>query len=404
MAAGSKELSREEGLFVGGLNAALIDEPLPRAVWALYLLMGVVVVAILWSSLAHVDEITRADGRIIPDGAEQVISSLESGILSAVLVHEGEEVEAGQPLAQLDPTRAEASQAEGQAKLLALKAAVARLNAEALGKPLSFPPEVQKDAALVASETEVFETRRRTLDESVASTGRSIELIQRELRLSQNMAAKGLMSDVEVMRLTRQVNEMQAVRNERVSRFRQDATAELSRAQTELAQVNEQMIVRQDTMQRTVLKSPVRGLVKTIKINTVGGVVGSGAAIMEVTPLGPRVLVEARIKPKDIGFMQLGQSTIIKLNGYDYNVIGGLKGHIEYISPDVLGDTDKNGVNAYYRVVIGTERNDDLEYKGKPLPVLPGMTATVEVRTGERSVLSYLLRPMMKSREALRER
>lgn len=399
-----QELTRQEGLFVGGLNAAMLDEPLPRAVWALYLLMAVVVVAITWSALAHVDEITRADGRIVPDGSEQVIASLESGILAAVLVHEGEEVEVGQPLAQLDPTRAEASQAEGQAKLLSLKAAVARLNSEALGKPLAFPPEVQKNPGLVQSETEVFETRRRTLDESVASTGRSIELIQRELRLSQNMAAKGLMSDVEVMRLTRQVNEMQAVRNERVSRFRQDATAELSRAQTELAQLGEQMVVRKDNMQRTVLKSPVRGLVKTIKIGTVGGVVGSGASIMEVTPLGPRVLVEARIKPKDIGFVQLGQSAIVKLNGYDYNVLGGLKGHIEYISPDALGDTDKNGANAYYRVVIGTERNDDLEYKGKPLPVLPGMTATIEVRTGERSVLSYLLRPMMKSREAMRER
>jgi adhesin transport system membrane fusion protein len=398
------DLTREEGLFVGGLNAALLDEPLPRAVWGVYLLLAVVVVGVLWSAFAHVDEITRADGRIVPDGSEQVIASLESGILSAVLVHEGEEVGVGQPLAQLDPTRAEASQAEGQAKFASLKAQVARLTAEAMGKPLVFPPDVQKTPALVASETEVYESRARTLNESVASTDRSIGLIQRELKLAQNMSAKGLMSDVEVMRLNRQVNEMQAVRNERVSRFRQDATAELARAQTDLAQISEQMVVRQDTMQRTVLKSPVRGLVKTIKIGTVGGVVPSGAAIMEVTPLGPRVLVEARIKPKDIGFVQLGQNAIIKLNGYDYNVLGGLKGTIEYISSDALGDTDKNGANAYYRVVIGTERNDDLEYKGKPLPVLPGMTATVEVRTGERSVLSYILRPMMKSREALRER
>ncbi len=398
------ELTREEGIFVGGLNAAMVNEPLPRSVWALYLLLAAVGVAILWSALAHVDEVTRSDGRIVPDGAEQVIASLDSGILSAIMVHEGEEVEAGQPLAQLDPTRAEASQAEGQVKRLSVVAQVARLTAESLGKPLEFPPELKKQPALIASETEVFETRKRVMDEAVASTSRSIDLINRELRLSQNMAAKGLMSDVEVMRLTRQVNEMQAVRSERIGRFRQDASAELARAQTELSQQSEQMVVRQDTMQRTVLKSPVRGLVKSIKINTVGGVVPSGASIMEITPLGPRVLVEARIKPKDIGFLQLGQSAIIKLNGYDYNVLGGLKGTIEYISPDALGDTDKNGQNAYYRVVIGTERNDDLEYKGQALPVLPGMTATVEIRTGERSVLSYVLRPMMKSREAMRER
>jgi len=398
------ELTREEGLFVGGLNAAMIDDPMPRAVWALYLLLAVVGVAIAWSALAHVDEVTRSDGRIIPDGAEQVIASLDSGILSAIMVHEGEEVEVGQPLAQLDPTRAEASQAEGQAKRLSLVAQVARLTAESLGKPLEFPRELQKQPGLIASETEVYETRKRVVDEAVSSTNRSIDLINRELKLSQSMAAKGLMSDVEVMRLTRQVNEMQAMRNERIGRFRQDASAELARAQTELSQQSEQMVVREDTMQRTVLKSPVRGLVKSIKINTVGGVVSSGAAIMEIVPLGPRVLVEARIKPKDIGFLQLGQSAIIKLNGYDYNVLGGLKGTIEYISPDALGDADKNSQNAYYRVVIGTERNDDLEYKGQALPVLPGMTATVEIRTGERSVLSYILRPMMKSREAMRER
>jgi adhesin transport system membrane fusion protein len=398
------EITREEGLFVGGLNAALIDEPLPRAVWVLYLLLGAVAAAIVWSSFAHVDEITRSDGRIVPDGAEQVIASLDSGILSSILVQEGEEVEAGQPLAHLDPTRAEAAQAEGQAKRLSLMAQVARLSAESLGKELAFPPEVQKQPALVAAETEVHATRMRVLDDAVSSINRSIELLNRELRLSQNMAAKGLMSDVEVMRLTRQVNEMQAARNERVSRFRQDVSAELARAQIDLSQLSEQMVVRTDAMQRTVLKSPVRGWVKSIKINTVGGVVPAGASIMEITPLGPRVLVEARIKPKDIGFLQLGQSAIIKLNGYDYNVLGGLKGNIEYISPDALGDTDKNGQNAYYRVVIAAERNDNLEYKGKTLPVLPGMTTTVEIRTGERSVLSYLLRPMLKSREALRER
>jgi len=399
-----RSLTREEGLFVSSVNAALLDEPMPRAIWVLYLLLAVVATAILWASFAKVDEVTRAQARIVPDGSEQVIASLESGILSAVLVHEGDQVEVGQTLVQLDPTRAEAAQNEGAARHVALQATVARLRAEALGLPLKFPPEVQAAAPnVVASETEVYEARKRLLDESVASTTRSVGLLNKELHMSQAMAAKGLMSDVEVMRLTRQVNELESQRSEQIARFRQDASSELARTQTDLAQMDEQMVVRKDVMQRTELKSPVHGFVKSIKISTVGGVVPGGAAIMEIVPLGDKLKVEAHIQPKDIGFLQLGQSAIIKLNGYDFNVLGGLKGNITYISPDTLGDADKGAAGAYYRVVIDAQRTD-LQYKGKPLPILPGMTALVDIRTGDRSVLSYLLRPLLKSREALQER
>lgn len=404
MAANDKtSLSRQESLFVTGLGSAHIDEPLPRATWALYLLLAVVVTAIAWSSLAHVDEVTRSDGRIVPDGREQVIASLDSGILRELFVREGQEVQAGQELAQLDPTRVEASQNEGQAKRLALKAQVARLQAEANGRALKFPPEVLAVPRVAEAETEAYEARRRLLDEAVGAIGRSAGLLAKEQRIAQDMAAKGLMSDVEVMRLNRQVNELQQQRSERISRFRQEASSELVRVQTEMAQLDEQMIVRQDAMQRTVLKSPVRGVVKNIRVNTVGGVITTGAPIMEISPIGPRVLVEARIKPKDIGFLRVGQTAEIKLNGYDFNVYGGLEGKIEYISPDAMGETEKNNDSTYYRVVISAERNNT-HFKGKPLPVIPGMQAMVDIRTGDRSVLSYLLRPMMKSREALRER
>lgn len=409
--AAERSLSREEGLFVNGVQAALIDEPLPRAVWALYLLLVVLVVAIAWAALAKVDEVTPSQGRIVPDGKEQIIASLESGLLSKLFVREGEEVEAGQPLAQMDPTRAEAAQNESQVKRLALLAQVARLKAEATGRAPVFPPEVLEVPRITAAETEVLEARRRVLDEAIASMNRSANLVGRELKMAQDMAAKGLMSDVEVMRLNRQMNELQQQRNERISRARQDASAELSRAQNELAQMDEQMVVRDDTMKHTLLKSPLRGLVKNIRINTVGGVVPSGSPIMEIVPLGPRVMVEARIKPKDIGFVQLGQSAIIKLAGYDYNVHGGLEGKIEYISPDALGEADKGGEGTYYRAVIAADRSHLVGRKkgvgagkAEPLPVIPGMTAMVEIRTGERSVLSYLLRPMLKSREAMRER
>lgn len=398
-----RSLSREEGLFVGGIHAALIDEPMPRAVWALYLLALVMLVGVVWSAVATVDEVTRSDGRIVPDGKEQIITSLESGVLEKLLVAEGQEVDAGQPLAELDPTRAEAAQNESQVKRLGLMAQVARLRAEALGIALKFPDEVQAVKRLVDSESEVFETRRRVLDEAVSSINRSVGLLVSEQKLAQDMASKGLMSNVEVMRLTRQVNELQQQRNERIARFRQEASSDLSRVQTELAQLDEQLVVRRDALQHTVLKSPVRGLVKNIKLNTVGGVVASGAAIMEIVPLGPRVLIEARIKPRDVGFVQEGQEAIIKLAGYDYNVYGGLHGRIEYISPDALGEEQKGGEGTYYRALITSDRST-LRKNGEPLPVIPGMTASVEIRTDERSVLSYVLRPMLKSQEALRER
>lgn len=396
-------LTKEEGHFVSALHAAHIDEPLPRATWALYLLCAVVTVAITWSALARVDEITRSDGRIVPDGREQVIASLDAGILRELKVREGQEVKAGQELAFLDPTRVEAQQNESQAKMLALKAAAARLSAEANGRAsVQWPADVDPKARYAQGEAESFEARKRLLDEAVGAINRSLGLISRELKLAQDMSRSGLMSDVEVMRLNRQVNEIQQQRTERLSRYRQEASQELVRVQSELSQLDEQMVVRQDALTRTVLKSPVHGVVKSIKAGTIGGVIASGAPILEISPIGPQVLVQARIKPRDIGFVRLGQTAEVKLAGYDFNTYGGLEGKVTYISPDAVTEGDAKG-EGHYRVIVTAERNN-LKYKGEKLPVIPGMTSTVEIKTGERSVLSYLLRPVMKSQEALRER
>lgn len=403
---GARSLDKREGLFVNPLSVANLDEPLPRATWVLYLLIATVAVAITWACFAQVDEVTRSEGRIVPDGKEQIIASLESGVLAELFVKEGQEVEAGQALARLDPTRFEAQENEGQVKRLSLQVAIARLTAEANGRALKFPNELVAQPAakaLIDNETDVYESRQRVLVEAVASLDRSIGLTNKELRMSQDMAKQGLMSDVEVMRLVRAVNELQQQRSERISRARQEASAELARNQNELAMLDEQMVVRKDVLTRTLLRSPVHGLVKNIRSNTVGGVITTGAPLMEIVPLGSKVLIEAKIKPKDIGFVRVGQTAEIKLNGYDYNVNGGLEGKIEYISPDSLGDVERGADSGYYRALIRSEKST-LRDKGKPLPVIPGMSATVDIRTGARSVMSYLLRPMMKSREALQER
>lgn len=390
--------------FMSALAAAQVDEALPRATWALYLMAAALLAFIAWAAWAEVDEVARAEGRIVPDGRDQVIASLEPGLLGALLVKEGETVKAGQALVRLDPTRVEAAQNEGELKRLALMATAARLRAEANGTALQFPPELKDAKALREAEAEAFESRRRLLDDSLAGLSRSAGLVQRELDIAQRMAAQGLMSNVEVMRLTRQVSELQLQRSERVNRFRQEASSDLVRVQNELAVITEQLVVRDDQLQRTVLTSPVEGIVKAIKINTLGGVVGGGAPIMEISPTTGRLLVEARVKPRDIGFVRVGQKAEVKLSGYDFNVYGGLHGRVESISPDAIGEPDKGADAMYYRALVVSEKNTLRPREGQPLPLIPGMAAQVDIRTGERSVLSYLLRPMLKSREALQER
>jgi adhesin transport system membrane fusion protein len=397
---------RGDAAFMSGVRAAQVTEASPHVAWVLYLIAAVIAATLTWASLSRVDEVTRADARVIPDGHEQVIASLEGGILRELFVHEGEQIDVGQDLAELDPTRFKAQQAEGEAKRIAVKAQIARLTAEAYGRTLEFPADVLAVAGVADSEREAYSARKRGLDEAVGSNQRGIEMLRRELAMSEAMSAKGLLSEVEVLHLRRQVNDMSLQSQDRINRFRQDATSELVKLQADLAQIVEQQAGRQDVLTRTVIKSPVHGLVKNIRSNTLGGVVAPGAPIMEIVPLGPRTLIEARVKPGDIGFLQVGQVAKIKLAAYDFSLYGNLDGSIDSISPDAIGDPDRAvGSNdpTYYRVMLHVNTNT-LHEKGKPLPLLPGMTGSVEVRIGERSVLNFLLRPMLKSKEAFRER
>jgi adhesin transport system membrane fusion protein len=387
------------------LRAATTVQAMPGTRAALWLMLLFVAAAIAWATLARVNQITRADGRVVPAGREQVIASLEGGILRELHVREGMQVAVGQELALLDPTRFEAQQNEGQAKRLALTATVARLQAEAGGQALSFPPELAAASAFRIAETESHNARQRGLDEGLRANARSVELLSRELGTAEAMSAKGLMSEVEVLRLQRQVNELKLQSQERINRFRQEASTDLVRVRSELAQLAEQMEGRADVLRRTVLRSPVQGLVKNIRVSTLGGVVAPGAAVMEIVPIGNEVLVEARIKPSEIGFVRVGQQVQFKLSAYDFNTYGGLHGRIASISPDALGDPERaaSADATYYRAVVHTEHST-LQAHGQPLPVLPGMTGSVEVQTGERSVLSFLLRPMLRSNEAFTER
>lgn len=401
----TKPLRRDDFAFLSPLQQAQQHEPAHAATWAVYLMLAALVVAVVWSALAQVDMVTRADSKVIPVGREQVIASLEGGILRELKVREGEAVAAGQALALLDPTRVEAQQNEGRLKRLALLATVARLQAEATGKALAWPKELAELPKVIEGETASFEARRRALNEAVGTNQRNQALLEKELALAQQFSAKGLMSEVEVMRLRRQVNDLAMGTQERINRFRQDASAELVKTQTELTMLGEQQVVRDDILRRTTLTSPVRGLVKNIRMNTVGGVVSAGAPVMEIVPVDDQVLVELRIKPADIGFVRVGHPVEIKLSAYDFTIYGSLHGTVDTVSPDALGEgTNAAGAEAsWYRALVRADASK-LKAGGKPLPVLPGMVGTAEIRTGQRSVLSFILRPMMKATEAFTER
>ncbi|MBP7665277.1 MAG: HlyD family efflux transporter periplasmic adaptor subunit [Burkholderiaceae bacterium] len=401
-----RPLRGDDIAFLSPLQQAQQHEPAHAATWAVYLMLAALVVALVWAALAQVDMVTRAESRVIPVGREQVIASLEGGILRELKVREGEAVSAGQALALLDPTRVEAQQNEGRLKRLALLATVARLQAEASGKPLVFPKELDEVPQVVQGEKASFEARRRALNEAVGSNQRNQALLEREVALAQSMSAKGLMSEVEVMRLRRQVNDLALVTQERVNRFRQDASAELVKTQTDLTMLGEQQVVRDDMLKRTTLTSPVRGLVKNIRMNTLGGVVSAGAPVMEIVPVDDQVLVELRIKPADIGWVRVGHPVEIKLSAYDFSVYGSLHGTVDTLSPDAMGEGTNPATGAeasWYRALVRADATQ-LQAAGKPLTVLPGMVGTAEIRTGRRSVLSFILRPMMKATEAFTER
>jgi len=398
-------LRADDLAFVSLQRAATVVEPARAASWAIYLMLAALAAAIGWAAFARVDMITRGEARVIPEGREQVIASLEGGILRELLVREGDAVKAGQPLALLDPTRVEAVQAEGQAKRLSLRAAIVRATAESTGQPLRFGAELKDARGPVAAETASFQARQHALREAVAISQRSLALLEKELGVAEGMSAKGLMSEVEVMRVRRQVNDLNLQVQERLNRHRQEASVELARLQTELTQLEENLVVRDDAVKRMTLVSPVNGLVKQIRTHTLGGVIAGGAPLMEIVPVGDKVLVEMRVKPADIGFLRVGQGAEIKLTAYEYTVYGSMSGKVVTISPDALGDPERAQTpdGTWYRALVEADRSS-LQAGGKPLVAIPGMTGTAEVNVGERTVLSYLLRPMLKAREAFQER
>ncbi|MCK3866147.1 HlyD family type I secretion periplasmic adaptor subunit [Pseudomonas sp. B329] len=397
----------EDESFMRDLQGALIEQKTPASVLVLWLMATTVVAGLVWAHFARVEEVTVGEGRVIPASREQIIQSLEGGIMKELFVKEGQVVEQGQVLLKIDPTRVGASYGESLSRVEGLKGAIARLRAEAYDKPLVFPEEIAHSASIVRDETQAYNARQKTLQDSVKALRRSLDLAEGEVRLSAPMAKQGLVSEVEIMRLRRQANEFNLQITDRINRFRSEANNELTRSESELAQALEVLRGREDVMNRTSITAPVRGTVNNIRVTTRGGVIQQGAEIMTLIPLEDRLMVEVKIQPADVAFIHPGLEATVKITAYDYSIYGGLSGKVEHISPDTLFDEAKARSGrenpTYYKVYVRTDRAA-LEARGHSFPIIPGMIASVDIKTGEKTVLSYLLKPVLKAREAFRER
>jgi membrane fusion protein, adhesin transport system len=416
----------------------------------LLITIAVILVAFLvWADNAVLDIVTRGQGKVIPSSQVQVIQNLEGGIMAGILVHEGDLVEKDQVLIRIDNTTAQSNYDDLHSRYLSDTAAVTRLEAEIAGMPaddIVFPDDLMKDAPELADaerknariRNDQLETQLGILRDQAEQKGQEVEqltskidnlkqslgLAQKQLNIMNSME-EGVVSQVDKLKAQRDVHDLKSelevtqlqlpqaksAKQEAESRireqqltFRSEAATELSKQRLDLASVRQQLKATKDKVTRTEVRSPVRGTVKEIKIRTIGGVIKPGEDLMEIVPIEDTLLVEAQVRTSDIAFIRTGQEATVKFDTYDYSIYGGLKATVEYISIDAIEDVSSGKKERYFRVRLRTDRNF-LGTEAKPLAIGPGYTATAEILTDKKTVLAYLMKPILKARDtALRER
>lgn len=427
------------------VNKALIDDA-PRIVrltiWGVILFFAFL---LGWAHFAIVDEVTKGEGKAIPSSKIQKVQNLEGGIVAEIYVKEGQIVEAGTPLIRLDDTRFASNVGETEADRIGMALRVERLSAEVEDRPLNISDTLRKSAPRqAADEEQLYRSRRQQLADEIGGLQaqltqkqqelrefaskqeqyrNSLALLRQEIGMSEPLVKQGAVSPVEVLRLRRSevetrgqldattlaipraqaaISEVQRKIDETRGKFRSDALTQLNEARTGLSKYTATAKGLEDRVSRTMVSSPVRGVIKQVLVNTVGGVIQPGSDIVEIVPLDDTLVVEAKIRPQDIAFLHPGQEAMIKFTAYDYTIYGGLKGELVQIGADTITDEDKK--QTYYLIRLRTDRNH-LGTDDKPLLIIPGMVASVDIITGHKSILSYLLKPILRAKaEALHER
>ncbi len=368
-------------------------------------LIGGVVAFGWWAYTSQLDIVTRAAGTVIPSSRVQSIQSLDGGIVTEIEVSEGDIVEKGQLLLKIDGDKAQAIYRETLSRIASLEAAIARLRAEVLGVPLSFPGSTHAYPEVVNAQKILYTKRLSALNEEVAVLKETLRLVQRELSLNEPMLETGEVSETDVIRLRRQVNDIKGAITQRQNKYLSESQAELAKAQDELSSQKEQLAARKAVVDQVDIYAPVKGVVKNIRITTRGGVVRPAEEIMQLVPIDEELLVEIKIRPSDVAFLRPGLPASVKLDAYDYAIYGTLNGELTFISPDTLRDETSREEVKYYRGIVRTTGSKLRNPRSEKIEIIPGMTATAEIKTGQRTVLQYLLKPITRGlKESMQER
>jgi len=372
---------------------------------ALWLLIVAVTAFFVWAEWAEIDEVSRASGSVIASSKTKVVQSPEPGVVAEITVTEGSRVYQGQLVVALEKDQSASALAEVRAEKASLEAVQARLRAEIAKEEPQFPETLEAFPSFVSTQRALFETRRTALSDEVTTIEKAVRNLERELALLRPLLANNDVAEVDVIRLERQLNEQRGQIANIRNRFYRDAAAELSKVEEQLASVEQRLNQSEDRLSRTELRAPVNGIVKNLAVTTVGGVVRPGEVILEILPVDDSLIVEVEIPPSEIAFIDVGMLATIKMDAYDYTIFGDLEGELVYVSPDTLLRETESGSQPFYRAQVQTvgkrfSKRPDFEFD-----IIPGMTATVEIKTGSNTVLSYLTKPLTKTlSESLGER
>lgn len=361
-----------------------------------YLLVGFLIIFILWATLFDIDETVRAQGKVVSNGSNQIIQAADGGVLSKLLVKEGEIVKKGQLLAKLERDRAEASYNEIESQVAHLKSGLSRATAILLNKPLRFEKFLKKYPDFIRAQTALYKSQERSFREQVSILRDTLDISEKEWKITQDLEKSGDIGQIEVLRSKQKMLDIKRQLTDIKNKFYEKASTEIKKLEGELASILHKLEKQKSVLNYTDIHSPVDGIIKDLKVTTVGGVLRSGDRIMEISPSQGGIILETKIKPTDIGRLKLGMLATIKLDAFDYTIFGGLKGVVTYISSDTLLEKDSSGrETAFYQINIeikGPEHKDN--EKSKLIKPKLGMSGTVDIKVGVRSLFTYLIKPV----------
>lgn len=380
------------------LGALKDDLPRPHGSrLGIAIIVAGLVVLFTWAAFSKIDQVTRASARVIAAERTQVIQTADAGVVTKLHVREGDVVKTGQLLVTLEKERAQAAVDDSKAKVAALRITVSRLQAEVYGKPLRFDSDLQAYSDYIRNQTDLYNRRQTAFNGDIGSLQRMLKIADRELQINSRLVATFDVSVAEVLRLERSAADISAQITNRRNKYFQDSQTEMTKAQEDLNTQQELLRDRIQVLDHTELLSPANGIVNNIRATTLGAVLRAGDTVLEISPTDGDLIAEAKVNPSDIAFVEVGQTAFVKLDAYDSSIFGALTGQVIYVSPDSLTEDSKQGPTSFYRVHVLVKEAEFKGNKTREIQMRPGLTATVEIKARERTVLSYLTKPISKT-------